>query len=660
MSENISVTQAHHQSELPLSLENTQLSRAILDHISDFVIYVDRAGRILFANRAFASTWQKSSEAIEGRHFQEILTDEFSALAQPHLQKAFTGERETFMAHIARPAFQPHWMKVTLTPDLTPQGNVQGCFFILNDVTELMKAHRKVSEFHEATMAIAKAQDLISMRNAISDAILNSFGASAGLLVECAPGPTSYQVSGRWNHLAPMDSIILECLRTKAPLFIETEAEFKRLCPDYVPQTGDSDIRACAALPMMINNELIGALIFGFSIERRFPPQTVDLMETLATHCGGALKRVCLHEDHLMIKERLSLATAASDIGIWDYIAETQQLNWSEKQQEIYGVSPGSFRHSYEHYQELLHPEDRDFVNRSVDAAIKNHKPYTLTHRVIWPDGSVHWIQSKGKPYFDQTGKLLRIIGTTISIDERKRFESELGQAIQSRDDFISIASHELKTPLTSLKLQTDIIRRATRKDPAFQLAPERILKLADQMDQQIQRLTRLIDDMLDASRVGTGKLSFHFDLFNLSTLLNEISSRFASRFQQAGIAFKLNAQAGVELRGDADRIEQVISNLYTNAIRYAAGSQLETSMLIKENDILIQVKDTGPGITLEAQNRIFSRFERADALNKAPGLGLGLYISKEIIEGHGGKIQVDSAPGKGASFTIRLPLKSC
>lgn len=504
MSENISATETLNLNGLPLSLDNVQPLRAFLELISDFVAYVDRTGKIRFANHAFVRAWQKSAQEIEGSPLQEILNEDFLAVAQPHLEKALAGERVTFMAHIARPVFQPHWIKVTLAPDRNAQGTIQGCFFILNGI----------------------------------DATPNS-------------------------------------------------------------------------------------------------------------------------EELLLIKDRLSLAIEASDIGIWDYIPETNQLNWSDKQQALYGLAPGSFRNSYEHYQELLHPEDRDFVNRIVETAINGRKSYTVTHRVIWPDGSVHWTQGRGKPFFDYTGKMARITGTTISIDERKRFESELNRAIQSRDDFISIASHELKTPLTSLKLQTDIIRRATRKDPAFQLAPERILKLADQMDQQIQRLTRLVDDMLDASRVSSGKLSFHFASFNLSTLLNEISSRFASRFQQANIAFRLNAQAEIEIYGDADRLEQVISNLYTNAIRYAAGSQLETSMQLQEGEIQIQVKDSGPGISLEAQKRIFSRFERADAQNKAPGLGLGLYISKQIIEGHAGSIQVDSSPGKGASFTLRLPLKS-
>lgn len=247
-----------------------------------------------------------------------------------------------------------------------------------------------------------------------------------------------------------------------------------------------------------------------------------------------------------------------------------------------------------------------------------------------------------------------------FAIAERKRIESELNHAIQSRDEFISIATHELKTPLTSVKLQAGILKRLAQKDSTFEVAPERNLRVIEQMDHQLDRLTRLIDDLLDASRASSGKLTLRFEDLDVGLLLSDVSSRFAIQFQEAKISFKLNTTKGIQIHGDANRLEQVISNLYTNAIRYASGSRLESSAQVVDGEVQIKVQDSGPGISLEAQSRIFARFERADFQNKAAGLGLGLYIAKQIVDGHKGSIRVDSSPGKGATFTIRLPLKPC
>jgi signal transduction histidine kinase len=179
-------------------------------------------------------------------------------------------------------------------------------------------------------------------------------------------------------------------------------------------------------------------------------------------------------------------------------------------------------------------------------------------------------------------------------------------------------------------------------------------------MDHQLDRLSRLIDDLLDASRASSGKLTLRFEDLDVGLLLSDVSSRFATQFQEAKISFKLNTTKDIQIHGDANRLEQVISNLYTNAIRYASGSWLESSAQVVDGEVQIKVQDSGPGISPEAQSRIFARFERADFQNKAAGLGLGLYIAKQIVDGHKGIIRVDSSPGKGATFTIRLPLKPC
>jgi signal transduction histidine kinase len=230
-------------------------------------------------------------------------------------------------------------------------------------------------------------------------------------------------------------------------------------------------------------------------------------------------------------------------------------------------------------------------------------------------------------------------------------------EATKMRDEFISIASHELKTPLTSLKLQTQINQRLMKKDlPTFS-SSERVQKLVDLTDRQVNRLARLVEDMLDVSRVNTGKLAMQKKETDFSALVQEVAEGMLTQASLADCELQLALTPGIFLPIDQYRIEQVVTNLITNALRYASGTPVSIKTEIKNNCVCLMVKDNGPGIKLENQKRIFERFERAVSAENISGLGLGLYICKEIIETHGGTICVESAAGAGASFIVEIPL---
>jgi signal transduction histidine kinase len=231
-------------------------------------------------------------------------------------------------------------------------------------------------------------------------------------------------------------------------------------------------------------------------------------------------------------------------------------------------------------------------------------------------------------------------------------------EATRVRDEFISIASHELKTPLTSLKLHTQINLRYIH-DPGNESGPglpERFHKFVRVSAQQVDRLARLVEDMLDVSRISSGKLVLAKSAVDLPELLREVADRLAPQIAAAGCTLSLSA--GVPVRGTWDRyrIEQVIINLITNAIRYGKGKPISVSLTEEEGAAVLKVKDEGVGIAPEDQERIFERFERAQTGRNIDGLGLGLYICHQIVQSHGGSIGVTSAPEQGAEFTVRLP----
>lgn len=245
-----------------------------------------------------------------------------------------------------------------------------------------------------------------------------------------------------------------------------------------------------------------------------------------------------------------------------------------------------------------------------------------------------------------------------IAVDNALLYR-EAQSAIRARDEFLSIASHELRTPLTSLKLQAQSSKRSIEKGDPNVFSREKITKLVDGLDRQTDRLTRLVEDMLDISRMNTGKLRIDFESVDMSTLLKEVLERFEKQLSNADCKVALNVQDSVLGLWDRGRIDQVISNLLTNALKYGAGRPISITLSTDRENAVLRMKDQGIGIAEKDQIRIFERFERAISANEVSGLGLGLYIVRQILELHGGSIFVQSRLGEGSEFTVTLPLQS-
>jgi len=235
----------------------------------------------------------------------------------------------------------------------------------------------------------------------------------------------------------------------------------------------------------------------------------------------------------------------------------------------------------------------------------------------------------------------------------------ELERAVKMRDEFMSMVSHELRTPLNTLFLQTQIRMMNLEKGGGQGQSPAQAREAVERDQRQIQNMVKLIDDMLDVSRLRRGTLAIWPKPCDLSLLVRRTVDSFADQAASAGCEITVKAPPALPGVWDEFRIEQVVANLLTNAARFGAGKPVEVTVDNVHGGARLVVRDHGRGIAAADQERIFGQFERAAGKDQVPGLGLGLYITRQILAAHGGTISVASEPGDGATFKVTLPLNA-
>lgn len=236
--------------------------------------------------------------------------------------------------------------------------------------------------------------------------------------------------------------------------------------------------------------------------------------------------------------------------------------------------------------------------------------------------------------------------------------KAELEQAVKMRDDFMSLVAHELRTPLNTLYVETQLRQLQLERGDQQAFSPENLRAMVDRDGHQIRSMIRLISDMVDVSRIKSGRLSIRPEETNLSRLLHRVVEGMAQQAQAAGCAVRLSVEDDVIGFWDEFRIEQVVINLLTNAYRYGCSRPVEVALAKRDDAAEICVRDQGMGIAEDAQQKIFEKFERLDTTNIREGLGMGLYIAKQLVSAHDGDILVRSVPGEGAEFRVILPLR--
>jgi PAS domain S-box-containing protein len=307
-------------------------------------------------------------------------------------------------------------------------------------------------------------------------------------------------------------------------------------------------------------------------------------------------------------------------------------------------------------WAEGVHFEDFQRCMDTYIDAFNDRKVFEMEYRLRRHDGAYRWILDRGTPRYLPDGTFAGYIGSCADITERKQLEVELRKAVKVREEFLSIASHELRTPLTSLKLRGErLYQQVARASASVQ--PSELERDAEAMLAQVMSLVKMVDVLLDVSRISDRPLTLERADLDVGPLVTSVADQWQEPASSAGSPIRVEIRGSATARWDRFRIEQVVTNLLSNAIKYGAGKPVDVVVDRDDGSARIVVTDRGPGIHAEHHGRLFERFARFAPTRHYAGFGLGLWIARVIVEAHGGTIGVRSQVGEGASFFVDLPL---
>lgn len=364
--------------------------------------------------------------------------------------------------------------------------------------------------------------------------------------------------------------------------------------------------------------------------------------------------------------ERLDLATDAAQMGIWDWDIQQNKLVWDKQMYALYGVKPENFSGAYDAWLGGIHPDDREVSDREAEQTLNGERPYHTEFRVLWPDGSVHWLKADGRVFWDKQGKPLRMLGVDYDITERKQAEAKLTEtnaalkkALRAKDEFLAAVTHELRTPLNGILGMAEALQM-----PTYGSLTARQLKAVYIIETSGGRLLDLVTDVLDYSQMQSGKILLASEVCSFDEVCRTVLKTIQPNSVQKNQKISCKVDPGLAtLRTDAPLLRKALLHLLRNASKFTAqGGEfgITVSGSRDTHSVTFTVWDTGIGIQAENLPRLFKPFVQLDAglARQYEGAGLGLALVKQIAELLGGEVDVTSVFGEGSRFTLTLPWK--
>ena len=524
---------------------------------------------------------------------------------------------------------------------------------------------------------------------------------------------------GSHYHEIPIDptSALGDAVIRGEPVWLETRAAYAARYPVWEARTRgrtshEGSPLAIACLPLSIGDRRLGAVALSFLDQRTFEPDDIAFLRALAQHCAQGLERARLYDVERTARREAEVARERSTFLADASLILSASLDYEEMLPRIAGLAVpavsdlcavelisesgselelAAVAHADNDIRDRIvalrrriplridDPGVAAVVARTGEASLFESIPEPLIvggaqdaeHLDLMREmrirslvavpvaargqifGTMTLASREDRHYGDADLEMVSQLGlrTGMAIDNARLYRQAV-QAVNIRDEFLSIAGHELRTPLTPILLESQILSRLAQVPDI-----DKVRLRADKLWRNAERMGKLIDELLDVSRISDGRLRLFLQECDLRDVVEDVIGRTADEAARADTEIRLELGDPAPGMWDRTRIEQVTSNLIGNALKYGNGQLVDVFAGARSGRALLVVRDRGIGISPEDQQRIFQRFERAVSSRHFGGLGLGLWIVRQIVDAHGGSIEVESRPGKGAAFSVALPL---
>lgn len=601
------------KAEETLRKSEAQLRALVKNLPGGAVFIVDHHLRFLLAEGEALSATGVDSQDIVGKEIDKMPLPELLKNSGSHFKLALNGKSFEFEHQVNNHTFISRG-----APLVNANGDVYAALGISYDITERKKAELALSiseQKLQATMKSAVDFAIITMNNSREVQQWNT-GAERilGYSFKEIQGQSADVIFTKEDQAAGMPLQEQETAARQG--YAEDERWHQRKDGSLVYMSG-------------VMRPIINAGVTGFVKVARDMTQQKQAEEQIR-----------------IFGERNRIALQSAEMAAWDWDVSGDKVVWNEQHYLLFGVQPGPGEHDSSYFLQFIFEDDKELVIKSLTEAIEKTGVYRAEFRIVRMDTQeIRWMSDFGRAIEWENNKALRMVGVMFDITDRKKLE-------QQKEDFLSIASHELKTPVTSIQAYGELL-----EDIFEENSDDASVSLLKKMNAQVSRLNTLISDLLDTTKILEGQLSLIQENFDLAELIREVSAEM----QQLSSMHKLdlNCSENFVVHADRLRIAQVISNLLSNAIKYSPdGGMILIGCEIFDNYIRVSVTDEGIGIPQEVQNKIFNRFFRVQhaTANPMPGMGLGLYISAGIIHRHYGTIGVSSHNRRGSTFYFTLP----
>lgn len=574
-----------------------------------------------------------------------------------------------------------YWVSSTITPFLDNDGKPYQYVSIRTDITEIKYRELEQKRQSELRQLIADVGAMLmdAPASAMDEAVEQSLalagqllGAERANLFQYSEHKASVTHTHEWfraglsSQKASINNVPVaglpwwwDAVQADSLIYVPDVNELPAEAATEKAFFKSLGISSVLGFPIIRDAKVSGLL--GFASLRdpyAWQEQDLKLLQVVAELISSALKRGEAERRAESHKEMLRIGQVFANIGTWDWDIKTDQLYWTERIAPLFGYESGEVETSYDNFIAAVHPDDRQAVSEAINASLHDKQPYEIEHRVVWPDGTVRWLLERGSVVYDEDGAPDQMIGVVQDIDDRKRAEIELqaarleaDRANLAKSEFLSSMSHELRTPMNVILGFAQLLRYDEDLSEEAMDSVSEILKSGN-------HLLELINEVLDLAKIESGRLTVSQEPIEINQLVNDCVRQISPLADDRNISIRVVTESSLAVVADHTRLRQILLNLLSNAVKYNRESgRIAVDISRQETGrIKLAVTDTGMGVDDDQISHIFEPFNRLGKESSAvEGTGIGLAISKQLVEMMGGEIHVSSTKGEGSCFWIVL-----